>query len=112
VNPLLSSLPSVNGFLIPFGHSSFSSVRVIHGSFTGRPVSPLRDEAALRRPLFEHEHEYEFGRRLELHRNYSCPFVVKKSKISVDIFQRIPLKGQFTLSAIALAKADSGPPRE
>jgi hypothetical protein len=35
-----------------------------------------------------------------------------KTKISVDTFQRILLKGQSTLSAVALAKADSGPPKE
>jgi len=32
----------------------------------------------------------------------------QKSKNSVDTFQRIPLKEQSTLSAVALAKADPG----
>jgi hypothetical protein len=32
----------------------------------------------------------------------------QKSQNSVDTVQRIPLKGQFTLSAVALAKADPG----
>jgi hypothetical protein len=35
-----------------------------------------------------------------------------KSKNSIDTFQRIPLKGESTLSAIALAKADSGTSEE
>ena len=65
--------------------------RVIRGS-------PCKNEQ-------EHEHEYEFVPCIRL-RSWL------KTKISVDIFQRIPLKGHFTLSAIALAKADSGPPRE
>jgi hypothetical protein len=32
----------------------------------------------------------------------------EKSKNNVDTFQRAPLKGQSTLSAVALAKADTG----
>jgi hypothetical protein len=42
-----------------------------------------------------HEQEYKFVPCIRLH-------LWLKTKISVDIFQRIPLKGQFT----------SGPPRE
>src|SRR5437667_5532844 len=53
--------------------------------------------SAVLRVRNEQAHEQE----IRVCAGYSSPFVVK-TKISVDIFQRIPLKGQFT----------SGPPRE